>query len=304
MSQILLKNTLSHYLNGSICIAVNRSVSPTRMPNPLSSTHLSDDVSLDSDIDYDSIELTGETEERLELSVTEQEIADISDRAANLELFNNKLLREYSTEESSNSTRLFTKGPPPKRMKKVTMAPIEPDAPKAPPKQVVRLVPDLEDVHFFSKTHLELIHKNVVKVLKNEKNPNVKYDFCNQERGKYKFVCPNQDSKNFAMKIVPLLQELWADPKIKATDDGEIPRMVRASITFDNPMPEMLEFFEEIECKNDDIDTNEWRIYSRKKIQGNRTVTFLGVDEASVEKLRAVGFRPYYASSRIRINID
>lgn len=196
------------------------------------------------------------------------------------------------------------KGPTPKRMKKITMPPIDPETPREAIKEVVRLVPDLEDVHLFSKTHLEIIHKSVVKVLKAEKNPKIKFDFCNPERGRYKMVCPNQESKEFALNIVSLLQDLWQDPKTKATDDGPIPKLVSASITFANPAPEMLNFFEDIEHKNEEIDTNEWRFYSKKKIQGNRTVAFIGVDVASVEKLKATGFRPYYESSRIRINID
>lgn len=100
------------------------------------------------------------------------------------------------------------------------------------------------------------------------------------------------------------LTDLWADPLIIAVDCGLVPKTIRATVTFPNPAPETLEFFEDIDLKNDSVDTNEWRAYGKKKIPGNKTVIFLGVDEASVEALKRIGFRPYFAHGRIKVTID
>lgn len=69
--------------------------------------------------------------------------------------------------------------------------------PISPVKQIVRIVPDIGDVHLFCKTHLELIHENVVKVLKNEKTLNTKCDFCNPESGRYTIHGRTQSQKQF-----------------------------------------------------------------------------------------------------------
>lgn len=260
----------------------------------------SEEELLASDVEYDSIEVTEEDD--LELTITDKEVIDLSEQTASINLKQAKRLRETSLEDTA-SLNSSVKSPPIKKIKKIMMDPPELPEVTESAKQVVRLVPDLEDVHLFGKTHLEMIHKNVLKILKNEKNPAIKFDFCNHERGRYKFVCPNEDSKNFAMNIVPKLTELWKDPKVAAVHCGAVPKMIRASVTLANPVPDILDLFEDIDAKNEAIDTNEWRIYSRKKTQGNKTVIFFGVDAKSAENIKAVGFRPY-AHSRIRINID
>lgn len=80
--------------------------------------------------------------------------------------------------------------------------------------------------------------------------------------------------------------------------------MVRATAIVDNPSPQTLDFFDEIEFKNDTLDTNNWRPFNRKKIQGDKTIFFFGIDEKSVSDLRALSFKPYFANSKIKISID
>ncbi len=206
--------------------------------------------------------------ETLEISVTEKDIEDISDSAASIKIqpspLTTKRIRQLSLETSMNQTST-QQSPPAKKIKKITMDPPElPDVPKIPPKHMVRLVPDIENVHLFTPAHLEILNKSVLRAHKEYEDPNIKFDYCQPERGRFKFVCPNEDAKNFALKIVPLLKNLWKDPKIKAIDCGEIPKIIKAGVTFKNPPPDMLEFFEDIEKKNETIDTNEWRIYGRK----------------------------------------
>lgn len=248
------------------------------------------------------------SDEAIDFSVSDLEIAEISFIAGKLdiltkpELTNTKRQRESSAEESTSSVVTH---PPIKKVKKVMMAPPEePDNVTRESKLLVRLVPNIEDVHLFSDKHGQILRRSVFKQLELVKDHKIKFDFCDYERGRFKFVCPNVESKDWAMNIVASLTELWADPKILAVDCGVVPKMIRASVTFPNPAPETLEFFEDIDLKNDTLDTNEWRIYGKKKIQGNKSVFFLGVDEPSVEALRVIGFRPYFATALTKITID
>lgn len=87
------------------------------------------------------------------------------------------------------------------------------DKPPRPETHVVKLVPDIPDVHLFSKAHGEIIHSSVLKQLSTIRNPDIKFEFCNFERGRYKFACLNETAKNWAMNVVPSLTNLWKDPK-------------------------------------------------------------------------------------------
>lgn len=247
-----------------------------------SPNHSEDDL-LDVDESYEAIDIDVNVD-TLELSVTDQEIADISNSAASLDIANiqivhiNKRPRENSKEDSLKLNESLQR-PPTKKIKKVIMAPPElPDAPIIPAKFLVRLVPDIDDVHLFSKGHLDMMHTSVLKAHKEANDPNIKFDFCKPERGRYKFVCPNEETRQFANNIVPLLKNLWKDPKIKSIDFGEVPKMIRGAVTFDNPPPEMLDFFENVDLLNDTIDTNDWS----KPARGNKTTVFIGMDEESL----------------------
>lgn len=103
------------------------------------------------------------------------------------------------------------------------------------------------------------------------------------------------------MNIIPKLTNLWDDPKIKAIDGGITQKMVRGSVGFNGEPPNMLDFLDDIEVKNENLDTLHWRIYSRKKVQGGKTIIFIGIDEASVGVPKEINFRPYYETGRIQI---
>lgn len=311
IKQILVKkHNLILSINITIAVTINRWENRV-MSNDLELALHDEDEFLLSDEE----DITEQTDSDITIvdqsTILEKDITEISRSAANLELENhnkptNAKRQRETSEEGEKSLNNSTNGPPLKKSKNVMMEPLEPAVSQAqlPPKQIVRLVPDIENIHLFTRSHLDVLHKSVMVALKACKNPNVKFDFCLPERGRYKFICPNEDAKDFAMNIVPTLTDLWPNPKIKAIDCGNVPRMIRASVIFSNPPPETLDFFEEIDFKNENIDTNNWRAYGKKKIQGNKTVIFIGVDDLSVENLKAIGFRPYFANGRTRITIE
>lgn len=65
-----------------------------------------------------------------------------------------------------------------------------------------------------------------------------------------------------------------------------------------------MEFFDDIELKNETVDTNYWRPFKAQKMKGNRTILFFGIDEKSAKDLKAIGFKPYFAMEKIRISVD
>lgn len=199
--------------------------------------------------------------------VSEEDIADISSIAGRLEIFGEEKLHIAKRQREHSNTSTTEANPPPKRARQVTMAPPEPD--EEPPrlvKHVIKLVPDIGDVHLFSKIHGDKIHSSVKGLLRKSKDPDIKFDFCEFERGRYKFVCPNEKAKEWALGVVPLLTGLWKDPKIKTIDCGEVPRLFWTILEY--PAPETLDFFDDIELKNEE----------RKK--GDKTIIFFRVDES------------------------
>ncbi|KAJ6649229.1 hypothetical protein Bhyg_04463, partial [Pseudolycoriella hygida] len=208
---------------------------------PFNSTAFTEDYLLqDTDLgkSVEDIEVDEEIEEGVELS--EQEITEISNIAAQLDIENTNGIRSLKRNRGNNESSANNSivAPAAKKVRKVVMA--QPEAPVASAQPIIPLV--------------------------------------NKDR--------------------------WKDPKIKSLDQGEQPKMVRATITFAGPVPEILDFFEDIDLKNDSIDTNEWRVYGRKKLRGNKTNIFIGVDEKSAQNLKAIGFKPYFANGRTKINLD
>lgn len=274
--------------------------------NRRNSTQIDEDTILQEIDAQENIEVDS-CEESFDLSVSEREIAEISSIAANLGLQTRKSVDKIKRQRETSNGETSSSGndrPPIKKPKTMMAPPPEDDAAGTEIKYVVRLVPDLEGIHLFSEKHGPKLKNSVFKQLKLVKDPKIKFEYCDFYRGRFKFVCPNVETKEYAMNIVPKLTELWADPHIKAIDCGIVPKMIRASVTFNNPAPETLEFFEDVDLKNETIDTNEWRVYNKKKVQGNKTVIFIGIDEQSVEALKAIGFRPYFANGRTKITVD
>lgn len=291
-----------------------RSIKP--MSNAfLNSTQIEEDYLLDSAVsfsnDYDTpIDIDEDCTDALTLTVSETEIAEISDSAAGIKIAKSprkiplpsiKRGRDSSVEVSQLSASVLQ---PVRKIRKM-MEPLDNDPEvERPEKHLVRLVPDIEDVQLFTDKHGIKLHTSVMNELKKVKDPNIKFDYCDFERGRYKFICPNEVAKNWAMNIVPLLTGLWENPQIKAIDFGIVPKMVRASVVFQNPPPQPLDFFEDVDFKNENIDTVDWRIYKRKPIEGKKTIFFIGIDEKSVNDLKDIGYKPYYANGRTRIKIE
>lgn len=79
--------------------------------------------------------------------------------------------------------------------------------------------------------------------------------------------------------------------------------MVKASITFNDKAPNPIDLFEGIENKNPTVNTLHWRTYKLQKVQGGKTVMFIGIDDGSIKALKELGNRPYFEAGRIKLTI-
>lgn len=231
-------------------------------------------------------ELNKEDIERLVFSEVSQAASKSSD------LKTNKRQRDNSTESSFNSSATH---PPFKRPKVISMSDVEEETRIV--HHLVLLLPDVEEESLFSTKHLEKLQASVNKVIRAETNPQVKFEFSGPDRGKFKFVCPNLIAKEWALNIVIKLTDIFAKPKIKAVDRGIVPKLYRASISFDDKPSNLVDLFEGIEAKNETLNTLHWRQYTTRKAKGNKTsktIIFIGIDEVSVAALKAIGSRPYF----------
>lgn len=73
---------------------------------------------------------------------------------------------------------------------------------------LVLLVPDTEESVLFSAKHGEKISVSVQKLIKEEPNPDIKFEFTGFERGRYKMVCANEITKTWAIDIAGKLEGL------------------------------------------------------------------------------------------------
>lgn len=133
-----------------------------------------------------------------------------------------KRQRDPSLESSPNTSNT---GPVNKKPKKLVMVPPPAESVIREDKHLVLLLPDSEEVNLFSSKHGEKLSPSVINAIKLETNPEIKFDWTGFERGRYKMVCPNLATKEWALLIVPRLNNLWEDHKIKAIDAGVIPKM-------------------------------------------------------------------------------
>lgn len=161
---------------------------------------------------------------------------------------NKKRLRDQSTNSSFDSK---VTGPPTKKRKKVIMSDSEEEVAGRPEFHLVLLVPDSETASLFSKKQMEKIHSSVGIAVKAEDNKDVKFEYSGPDRGKYKFVCPNETAKQWALNVVQKLAGLPDKIKIKAIDQGVLPKMIRASVTFSDKPPDALDLFEGIDERNE-----------------------------------------------------
>lgn len=172
---------------------------------PFNSTPNEEDHMLASDSEetdhYTAIEVdqVDSSEEAIDGTILDQEISEISLIASQLGIRTNlaapteNIKRQRELEESASSS---VNHPPFKKARKIMMAPPEEQENVArEEKYIVRFIPNIVDVHLFSNRHGEILRKSVFKLLKTVKDPKVKFDYCDYERGRFKFVCPNVESK-------------------------------------------------------------------------------------------------------------
>lgn len=177
--------TLTHIADGSTderIFATGMSRIPfSKLFNSTGNSELEKEIDSTEPIEVDPEEsdiLDEERDTELQINVSKSDITDISEIAASLNISGiaeaqvnkrQRVNRDTSAEDSIC--------PPTKKLRNNTMMePLEADeAPVRPVKFVVKLVPDIEGVHLFTKGHGVLIHNSVRNQLKKEKDPDVNF---------------------------------------------------------------------------------------------------------------------------------
>lgn len=133
----------------------------------ISSEELEAEIDAIEPIEVDTV-IEGVLDEYIEpgiqIAVSEEDINSISDIAANLEITTpERALISKRPRDTSVMSSNEADTPPPKKLRNVTMdPPVIDEPPERIAKHVVKQIPDIEDVHLFSKPHLDMIHSKSI----------------------------------------------------------------------------------------------------------------------------------------------
>lgn len=103
--------------------------------------------------------------------------------------------------------------------------------------------------------------------------------------------------------IIPKLDSLWQGGQLKAVASGPPPVLIRATINMALPAPEPNDFFNIIAAQNATLDTANWKLFSRSKVQGGKQQWIIGIEEKTIGALRELDYRPYCDLSRVKFFI-
>lgn len=123
-----------------------------------------------------------------------------------------------------------------------------------------------EDEILLTEAHSKLIKSSFTKALfESDEIADLEFEFSGFDKGRLRVVCENVISKEWIVKTLPLLKDLWKDAKLKCFEAGAPPNLFRSSFSMPYPTPEPSTLFNAIERQNRLIDTSYWRVYNRKR---------------------------------------
>ncbi len=129
----------------------------------------------------------------------------------------------------------------------------------------------------------------------------LKFESSGYDRGRYRTICSDTTTRDWVVGIVDRLEGLWTGADLRAVKSGAPARLVRATVNVNLPYMEPNDMFTIIATQNPDINTDNWKLYSRAKAVAGKQQWIIGVDESSIPALRNVNCRPHCGMGRIRI---
>lgn len=215
------------------------------------------------------------------------------------QLFNRSTKRLLNTSAEGNPT-------PSKKSKSfLSMLPTAAEIVTMEDGHVIDIVPDVDERDIFSKEEFTAIKNSFEKALFSDDDfAKIHFDYSGNHRGRYRLVCRDTFTKDWALATVPKLEDLWQGARLKPIISGPPPQLKRASVTLDVPTMEPENLFKIISTQNPNINTDAWRVFNRGRTMRGKQTWAIGIDDKSIEELKKVNFRPYCGMNRLRIVVQ
>lgn len=170
---------------------------------------------------------------------------------------------------------------------------------------VIDIRPDGEQEVLLTEAHCKLIKASFSKELfADDRIEDLDFEFTGFDKGRLRVVCENEYSRDWIIKTLPLLKDLWKDVKLKHVEVGAPPKLYKATFSLSYPTPEPTELFNIIGKQNRLIDTSFWRIYNRKRGLNDKQHWTVGIDEKSVVAIRALNNKVKFGMDKIRFGLE
>jgi hypothetical protein len=123
---------------------------------------------------------------------------------------------------------------------------------------------------------------------------------CFKRRGNLIIICNNQDSVDWLKTTVPTLVP-WEGAECKALEPTEVPNLMDILITIPGDV-DSATLLHRIEKQNEDIQTANWNLTSKKQDDSKKNTTYtFAVEESVVEQIKKLNYKLFINFSRIHV---
>jgi hypothetical protein len=127
------------------------------------------------------------------------------------------------------------------------------------------------------------------------------FEGCGLHNGMLSMRCANDRTLRWVFEAVPTLRT-WEGAELECLLFSDLPRRIRGSVFVPGPALEPSEILKGLENQNPGLKTGGWHIFGQKR-EPKGLLLHLGLDESSVPWLEAHGFKPFFALSKVTINV-
>lgn len=174
---------------------------------------------------------------------------------------------------------------------------------------IVDIVIDAPEETPMTESQGELIETELTKILfASDRQGTLEFEHCGYDRGIYRTISKNETTRDWVKLIAPTLVfdlDKWPDAKLTTRDDGQPPKLVKASIFLKFPTREFGDICKAVDDRNPSICTKFWRIYGRDKVNKEKGTQMwhIGVDEDSASKIKTMDYHVQFGLNKLRISI-
>ncbi|XP_015183052.1 PREDICTED: uncharacterized protein LOC107069883 [Polistes dominula] len=111
-------------------------------------------------------------------------------------------------------------------------------------------------------------------------------------------TCSDDQAKAWLKAIVPSLKP-WKGAQLQVLEGEQLPRLKKMTAVFPSTDESMPIVLRRLQRQNPELSVSLWRVWGRRSVQGNIHAV-LGVDVASLGRLKELGFAPHFGLGRAR----